>query len=133
MSTGDRLLDIFQEETLERLDNIEAGLLQLENCTYDCSPELINSIFRDAHSVKAGSNLLKLYRIEELSHKLENVLEMVRSEGLVPTELIITAALESVDKLRSLTEDVLNSNEKSIRLQKTMLEVSVQRALSGQN
>lgn len=133
MSTGDRLLDIFQEETLERLDNIETGLLQLENCDSECSPELINSIFRDAHSVKAGSNLLKLYRIEELSHKLENVLEMVRSEGLIPTELIITAALESVDKLRILTEDVLSSNEKSIRLQKTMLEVSVQRALSGES
>ncbi|WP_320170836.1 Hpt domain-containing protein [Maridesulfovibrio sp.] len=133
MSTGDRLLDIFQEETLERLDNIESGLLELENYSDGCPPELINSIFRDAHSVKAGSNLLKLYRIEELSHKLENVLEMIRSEGLIPTELIITASLESVDKLRSLTEDVLNSNEKSIRLQKTMLEVSVQRALSNES
>ncbi|WP_432735202.1 Hpt domain-containing protein [Maridesulfovibrio sp. FT414] len=133
MSTGDRLLDIFQEETLERLDNIEAGLLELENCSGECPAELINSIFRDAHSVKAGSNLLKLYRIEELSHKLENVLEMIRSEGLIPTELIITASLESVDKLRALTEDVVRSNEKSIRLQKTMLEISVQRALSGES
>lgn len=133
MSTGDRLLDIFQDETLERLDNIEDGLLKLENCASELTPELINSIFRDAHSIKAGSNLLKLKRIEELSHKLENVLEMVRSEGLIPTELIITASLESVDKLRSLAEDVLNSDTKSIRLQKTMLEVSVQRALSGES
>ncbi|CCO22390.1 Hpt domain-containing protein [Maridesulfovibrio hydrothermalis] len=133
MTTGDRLLDIFQEETLERLDHLEEGLLNLENCTSECTPELINSIFRDAHSIKAGSNLLKLKRIEELSHKLENVLEMIRSEGLIPTELIITASLEAVDKLRVLIEDILNSDSKSIRLQKTMLEVSVQRALSGEN
>lgn len=133
MSTGDRLLDIFQDETLERLDNIETGLLHLENSTAELTPELINSIFRDAHSIKAGSNLLKLTVIEELAHKLENVLELIRSEGLIPTELIITASLESVDKLRILTEDVLNSNNKSIRLQKTMLEVSVQRALAGEN
>ncbi|WP_027721259.1 Hpt domain-containing protein [Maridesulfovibrio zosterae] len=132
MKTGDRLLDIFQDETLERLDNIEDGLLKLENCASDCTPELINSIFRDAHSIKAGSNLLKLGKIEELSHKLENVLEMIRSEGLIPTELIITASLESVDKLRILSEDLLNSDSKSIRLQKTMLEVSVQRALAAQ-
>jgi two-component system chemotaxis sensor kinase CheA len=31
---------------------------------------LINSIFRDAHSVKAGANLLKLSTIETLAHKL---------------------------------------------------------------
>ena len=131
MKTGDRLLDIFQDETLERLDNIEDGLLKLEDCGPDCSPELVNSIFRDAHSIKAGSNLLKLARIEELSHKLENVLELIRSEGLVPTELITTASLEAVDKLRVLSEDLLNSDTKSIRLQKTMLEVAVQRALAG--
>ncbi|OEU69469.1 MAG: chemotaxis protein CheA [Desulfovibrio sp. S3730MH75] len=133
MSTGDRMLDIFQEETLERLDDLETGLLYLEKSAENSSSELINSIFRDAHSVKAGSNLLKLRKIEELSHTLENILELIRSSGLIPTELMITASLEAVDKLRSLTENILESNSKSIRLQKTMLEVSLQRALDGES
>ncbi|WP_291328358.1 Hpt domain-containing protein [Desulfovibrio sp. UCD-KL4C] len=131
MSTGDRLLDIFQEETLERLDSLESGLLILEKNTENSSHELINSIFRDAHSVKAGSNLLKLQNIEELSHTLENVLELIRSTDLVPTELMITACLEAVDRLRGLVEDILGSDSKSIRLQKMMLEVSLKRALNG--
>ncbi|SDL46681.1 two-component system, chemotaxis family, sensor kinase CheA [Maridesulfovibrio ferrireducens] len=130
MSTGDRLLDIFQEETLERLDSLESGLLTLEKNTENGSHELINSIFRDAHSVKAGSNLLKLRNIEELSHTLENMLELIRSTDLVPTELMITASLEAVDKLRGLAENIMESDSKSIRLQKMMLEVSLKRALA---
>ncbi|MBI9110832.1 Hpt domain-containing protein [Maridesulfovibrio ferrireducens] len=133
MSTGDRLLDIFQEETLERLDSLESGLLTLEKNTENGSHELINSIFRDAHSVKAGSNLLKLRNIEELSHTLENMLELIRSTDLVPTELMITASLEAVDKLRGLAENIMESDSKSIRLQKMMLEVSLKRALAEES
>ena len=132
MGTGDRFLDIFQRETLERLDTLESGLLELENCRNSCPSELINSVFRDAHSVKAGSNLMKLKNIEELSHSLENVLEMVRSEGLMPTERIITASLEAVDKLRMLTENILESGSKSVRLQKGMLEAAVKQSLAPQ-
>lgn len=132
MSTGDRMLDIFQEETSERLDSIESGLISLENCEDNCDPSIINGIFRDAHSIKAGSNLLKLNKIEELSHKLENVLEMVRTGEIVPNELIITASLEAVDKLRVLNDDLLESNEKGIRLQTMMLKVAVQKTLAGE-
>lgn len=132
MSTGDRMLDIFQEETSERLDSIESGLISLENCEDSCDPSIINGIFRDAHSIKAGSNLLKLKKIEELSHKLENVLEMVRTGEIVPNELIITASLEAVDKLRVLNDDLLESNEKGIRLQTMMLKVAVQKTLAGE-
>ncbi len=132
MSTGDRMLDIFQEETSERLDSIESGLISLENCEDNCDPSIVNGIFRDAHSIKAGSNLLKLNKIEELSHKLENVLEMVRTGEIVPNELIITASLEAVDKLRVLNDDLLESNEKGIRLQTMMLKVAVQKTLAGE-
>ncbi|WP_279593514.1 Hpt domain-containing protein [Pseudodesulfovibrio sp. S3-i] len=127
---GDPVLEIFLEETAERLDSIESGLLRLESCGTDCGDETINSIFRDAHSVKAGSNLLKLKNIEELSHKLENVLEMIRKDQLTPSELIITACLESVDKLRELVENVEKSDVISIRLHQHMLEVAIQKTLA---
>jgi len=128
---GDEVLEVFLEETAERLDSIEAGLLKLEGCTVStsCDPEIINSIFRDAHSVKAGSNLLELKRVEELSHKLENVLEMIRKDKLDPSEMIITASLESVDKLRELIENIENSERISIRMHTSMLEIAVKKTL----
>ncbi len=127
---GDEVVEIFIEETAERLDSIESGLLHLEECGINCDQETVNSIFRDAHSVKAGSNLLELKGIEELAHKIENILEMVRKKQLTPNELIITACLESVDKLRELVDNIENSDTISIRLHTRMLEVALERALN---
>ena len=125
---GDEVLAVYIEETTERLNSIESGLLLLENST-ECDPKLVNSIFRDAHSVKAGANLLKLRTIEELAHKLENVLEMIRQCKLEASEMIITACLESVDKLRELMGNIDHSENISIRLHTTMLEMAVKKTL----
>lgn len=123
---NDAAFVVFLEETAERLDSIESGLLKLENCQ-ECDPNLVNSIFRDAHSVKAGANLLKLKTIEELAHKLENVLEQIRRCELEASEIIITASLESVDKLRELVDNIDRSDDISIRLHTAMLEMAVKR------
>jgi len=125
---GDEVLEVYLEETTDRLDSIESGLLKLENQA-ECDPSLVNSIFRDAHSVKAGANLLELKNIEALSHKLENVLEMIRRCELDATEMIITASLESVDKLRELVDNIEHSEGISIRLHTAMLEMSVKKTL----
>ena len=127
---GDPVLEVFQEETVERLDSMETGLLRLE--TMDEIPSnLINSIFRDAHSVKAGANLLKLSTIETLAHKLENVLEMIRQNELPVSETVITACLESLDKLRELMDNIAQSDNISIRLHTAMLEMAVKKTLEG--
>jgi len=125
---GDEVLEIFIEETVERLASIESGLLQLEQGKGRA--DSVNSIFRDAHSVKAGSNLLKLKNIEELAHKLENVLEMIRRNELEPAELVITASLEAVDKLHELIENIEKSDSISIRLHVYMLQIAVNKTLN---
>lgn len=123
---GDEMLEVFIEETLERLDSIESGLLTLEKLK-ECNPSLVNSIFRDAHSVKAGANLLKLKVIEELAHKLENVLEMIRKCELEASEMVTTACLESLDKLRELIDNIEHSENISILLHTAMLEMAVKK------
>jgi two-component system chemotaxis sensor kinase CheA len=128
------VLEVFLEETSERLNSIETGLLKLEdNNDKNSQTDVINSIFRDAHSVKAGSNLLELKQIEKLSHKLENVLEMIRKNELKPNEMIITASLESIDKLRELIENIENSETISIRLHTSMLDIAVKKTLEKTN
>lgn len=125
---NDQVLETYLEETTERLDSMESGLLTLEKLN-ECDPMLVNSIFRDAHSVKAGANLLKLLTIEELAHKLENVLEQIRRCELDASEMVITASLESIDKLRELVENVEQSEKISIRLQTAMLDMAVKKTL----
>lgn len=125
---NDQVLETYLEETTERLDSMESGLLTLEKLN-ECDPMLVNSIFRDAHSVKAGANLLKLLTIEELAHKLENVLEQIRRCELDASEMVITASLESIDKLRELVGNVEQSEKISIRLQTAMLDMAVKKTL----
>jgi len=127
---GDQVLEVFLEETAERLDAVESGLLRLESGSDD-GGSVINSIFRDAHSVKAGANLLKLTNIETLAHKLENVLEMIRQGELGVNETLITACLESVDKLREMVDNIELSDSISIRLHTAMLEMAVKKARGG--
>lgn len=126
----DDVVHVYLEETFERLDSIESDLMTLEESD-TCEPNLINSIFRNAHSIKAGANLLKLRTIEELAHKLENVLEMIRQHKLNTNKMVVTASLEAVDKLRELVENIDKSENISIRLHTAMLEIAVKNALEA--
>lgn len=133
MTTTDHVLQVFTEETAERLASIEAGLLKLEADGNQVEDSVVHGIFRDAHSVKAGANLLKLENVENLAHKLENILEMVRKGQLVPDDQTITILLETVDKLRELMDRIEESDTISIRLHEAMLNMIVQKATSQQS
>ncbi|HMM37248.1 MAG TPA: Hpt domain-containing protein [Desulfovibrio sp.] len=103
---GDDVLTVFVEESRERLASIERGLLVLEKNCRDADEAMIHGIFREAHSIKAGANLLHLRNIEELAHKLENILERMRRRELTPTGRIISILLEGLDAMREMVEDV---------------------------
>ena len=64
------VLAAYIEESAERLASLEAGLLELESST-EPAEELLNALFRAAHSIKAGANLLNLCAIETTAHRLE--------------------------------------------------------------
>lgn len=113
-SQDQEVLEAFIEETGERLNELESGILRLEQQRGDVGVELLNSIFRAAHSVKAGAGLLKLRSIEKLAHWLENILGKVRTGEVDVDGDLITALLEGVDSLRALTESVPECAENDV-------------------
>ena len=68
----------------------------------DPQPDLLNAVFRDAHSMKAGANLLGLKQVERAAHALENVLDQLRSGRLAATSAVCQALLDGVDLLREI-------------------------------
>ncbi len=103
MSEGDpEVLAAFAEEAAERLEALEAGLLELERAPGAPQDERLNAVFRDAHSIKAGANLLHLKKIETVAHVLENVLDSLRKGQLAPRGDVVQALLDGVDLLRDL-------------------------------
>ena len=110
----DEILQGFIEESLEHLADIENDLLAIEERGADIDEDLVNKVFRAAHSIKGGAGFMGLTTIQELSHAAENVLGLIRSKKLIPTPEIINVLLIASDQLQSMIEDVHNSNEVDI-------------------
>jgi len=94
------VLAAFAEESEQRLAELEKGLLTLERAPQSPPPDLLNAVFRDAHSVKAGAGLLGLRHVEKAAHRLENVLDLLRSGRLSAEPEVCQALLDGVDLLR---------------------------------
>ena len=110
----DENLGMYAEESLEHLETIETDLLEIEKGGETIDEDLVNKVFRAAHSIKGGGGFFGLENIKELSHKIENVLDMVRNFQLVPTPELVNVVLKAFDRLGELLRDIINSNEMEI-------------------
>src|ERR1700691_4904391 len=110
-SLDDELVLDYLAESREHLATIETDLLAIEQAGAAIDEQLVNRVFRAAHSIKGGAGLFDLLTIKELAHKTENVLEMVRSRQMVPNPEVVSILLLAFDKLRELINDYRTSNE----------------------
>ena len=98
------LISDFCEEAWESLQASENLLIELEN--NPTSKELINELFRAVHTVKGGSRLIEIKKIETLSHELETVLDNVRSDKLILDARLIDISLECIKRIGIITDEV---------------------------
>lgn len=92
---------VFFEESLEGLETMEKGLLSLSPESIP-DKELINAIFRAAHSIKGGSGTFGFSEISEFTHVLETYLDLIREGRCVLQEESIELLLKSCDCLRDM-------------------------------
>jgi two-component system, chemotaxis family, sensor kinase CheA len=114
LDMNDETLLTYLEESREHLANIENNLLDIEEHGADIDEELVNRVFRAAHSIKGGAGFFDLSKIRDLGHKIENVLDMIRSREMIPTPEIINILLISFDKLREMVNSPEFSNDMDI-------------------
>jgi len=103
------LIPEFVEESFEHLKHIEEDIILIEQGEAD--KELINRVFRAVHSIKGGSSFLGLKHIELLSHKMEDIFNMVRNNDLFFDSTISSIVLRAIDELKDLLENVQSSDE----------------------
>lgn len=114
MDSDDDILIAFIEDAGEHLAGIEANLLDLEQAGADLDMELVNTVFRAAHSIKGGAGFLGLANVQNLGHKLENVLHMMRNGEIVPDKRIVSVLLSGFDRLTFLVMNALESDQEDI-------------------
>jgi two-component system chemotaxis sensor kinase CheA len=99
MLVDGELLDTFRDETSERLDRIVQTLLAIETRGND--PELISTLFRDAHSIKGNAGMLGFGEAQEIAHAMEDIIQAaVASGSLAPS--LINPLLAAGDAIRDV-------------------------------
>jgi two-component system chemotaxis sensor kinase CheA len=92
----------FLQESADHIASMETSLLELRSAPQDT--ELLNSIFRSAHSIKGGAGSFGFTNLAGFTHSLENLLERLRSLEIEATNEVIDVLLRSVDVLRGLLD-----------------------------
>ncbi|KAF0249131.1 MAG: two-component system chemotaxis family sensor kinase CheA, partial [bacterium] len=103
------LLAAFKSELDEYLQMLNMGLLKIEQG--ESSDQLIQEIFRTAHSMKGTSGAFGLTKIQKISHALENLFGAVRSKRFIMDKLAFDVCYEGLDMISKLMEMELAGTE----------------------
>lgn len=107
-------LELFLAENNDHLQLLDQHIVELE--TQPDNQQLIQSIFRSAHTIKGAAGLIGHQRMAELSHDMENVLDALRSGKLHVSSQIVDALLTALDSLRVLNHEVVTRTASSLSL-----------------
>jgi two-component system chemotaxis sensor kinase CheA len=121
------LIKDFADETGEHLEELESCLLRLENDP--ANPELLNTIFRSVHTIKGASEYLGFERIAQLSHRLENLLDLFREGSLSVDKVAVDLLIDARDRMGELISQVEETGQESSEIDDLLDRVAV--ILSG--
>jgi len=100
MDEFQEILQDFLVESFELVEKLDEDLIELESNPEDL--ELLNGIFRVAHTVKGASSFLNFDVLTHLTHHMEDVLNKARHGELLITPDIMDVILESIDLMKAL-------------------------------
>jgi two-component system, chemotaxis family, sensor kinase CheA len=115
------MLQDFITEAGEHLDEMETDLLQLE--VEPENQEILNDIFREVHSVKGAADYVGLEKMSRLSHKLENLLEIIRQGKIAVDNRVIDILIEAKDRMALLNKDLENTKAENTEVQDIILRI----------
>jgi two-component system chemotaxis sensor kinase CheA len=101
------LLEDFVMGAGESLEEMETALLTLDSNPDDV--ELLNTIFRAIHTIKGAAQFVGLDKVSELSHALEDLLDLLREGKKQATSDIIEVLIQAKDRISQLTSDLERS------------------------
>ncbi|MCX7997847.1 MAG: Hpt domain-containing protein, partial [Leptospiraceae bacterium] len=94
--------EVFLEESEDQIEELNANLLRFEQ-DYT-NKEIINDIFRAAHSFKGSAAFVGLYNLSELAHKMENLLQKVREDKISVNLTLVNLLFECFDLIKEVID-----------------------------
>src|SRR5450830_1140408 len=105
----DDALELFIVESRELLEDMETALLAIEGA--DDKSEMVNAIFRAAHTIKGSSGLFSLNHVVAFTHVVESVLDQVRAGKLALADELVVLLLACCDHIGSLIDGVASGQQ----------------------
>ena len=124
-------MPLFLAETEDQLQVLEEGLVRIEQEPDD--QDLIQGLFRAAHTLKGMAGMIGHKRLVSLTHALENGFDGIRKKTYDVTTDFIDICLESIDGLRLLREEVIDRQESDVDVETMVykLEEYIRRITAG--
>ncbi|MCX6379559.1 MAG: chemotaxis protein CheA [Armatimonadetes bacterium] len=94
---------VFLEEAREQMELMEQDFLALEK---EASPDLLQRIFRAAHTLKGSSRAMGYLSMGDLTHAMEDVLDRLRQDRITVTLPLIDALFEGLDALKQMKDEI---------------------------
>jgi len=110
------LLESFLQEARENLAFIDQNIEALGSG----DTELVNAVFRAAHTLKGGSGIVGFSAVKDITHHAEDLLDMVRDGKVEPNATVVEALYNAFDEVMNLieaaedSEDIVEADEESV-------------------
>lgn len=102
-------LDIFVEESREHLQQLNASLLELEKDKKD--KNVLNEIFRVAHTLKGMSGTMGFTKMQTLTHDMEDVLDALRNERIYADSNMVDVLFKCLDALETYVNTISQTGQ----------------------
>lgn len=108
-------LEVFIDESEEHLQAINDNLLKLEN--EPDNMDIVSEIFRSAHTLKGMGATMGFEDLANLTHNMENVLDLIRNGELEVTPEVMDIIFDAVDDIEEMVTDIASGGDGSRDIQ----------------
>ena len=117
----EELRNIYRTSSQEHLQNLEAGILNLEQ--NPAQLEIIADLMREAHSLKGDSRVVGVTTMEAVTHALESVLGKIQSQELTLTSQLSDRLYNTLDGMQRLIAEALTGEPSNVNLDRLILAI----------
>ena len=115
-------IEVFLQEADEQLQLLDEDIVRLEQ--EENAGDLLQEIFRAAHTLKGSSGMLGYQEMAELAHHLEHLLDLFRTGALAVTTQAVDALLHSLDAMRVLRDELADPTGRSLDVSAVVAELA---------
>jgi two-component system, chemotaxis family, sensor kinase CheA len=120
----EELRDIYRISSQERLQNLEVGILQLEQDPTQLA--IIEDLLREAHSLKGDSRVVGVTTMEAVTHALEEVLGKIQSQEIAWNNQLSDRLYQTLDGMQRLVEEALTGESSGVDIEALVALLTVE-------